>query len=420
MHLSSIVGMKKIVFTRDIAVGTRIITLWIDNTKNVLGSFDWVEYTGAELGIFEKNCDVFKEDFDDREFYLLTGRLPVEFDDIDLNIGRMIIDDTCKRDELLIEYDLRRWGESTFTRIFEGYINQENYIYNPSAKNVQVEFAPKSDVLNKSACFIGGAWNNLLGASYVWADNPIVHVQTLVEDIYKIIDPDIVVEFEQNWTFKVEIVPGPIIVEKDFSLLYVRLRGLFTDIYDNPNTYDTYMKVLKALAFDLGCFTGLVSQKKAVFKIYLDRIATPQTVPTINILKDKYVRKIVDNEIKLLTLSATELVSASAGTATGLPQDEIVLNIYANVYRISYGADWYTVGYIKNPIIAYDVKEEFLLSYWSRYYLIPAISFKDESEFIGTTISIFDDVTVEGVTYRVLELTRDFEKDQTKIIGRPI
>jgi len=420
MHISLLAGKRKIVFTRDIAVGTRKITLWVDNTKNILGSFDWEDYTGAELGIYEKNCDVFKEDFDDREFLLLTGKLSVEFDDIELNIGRMIIDTTCKRDELLLEYDLKRWGESTFTRIFEGYLNQENYIYNPFTKNVQVEFAPKSDLLNKSACFISGVWNNLLGASYVWADNPIVHVQTLIEDIYKIIDPDIVVEFEQNWTYKVEIVPGPIIVEKDFTELYVRLRGLFTDIYGYPNTYITYMQVLKAIAFDLGCFTGLISQKIAVFKIYLDRTTTPQTVSTVDIIKDKYERKIVQNEIKLLTLYATDMVNATAGTPTGLEQDEITLNIYSGVYRISYLGDWYSVSYMKNPILSYLVNEEFKLSYWERYYLIPEISFKDESEFLGTTFTIFDDITIEGITYRVLELTRDYNNDKTSIVGRPI
>jgi len=112
--------------------------------------------------------------------------------------------------------------------------------------------------------------------TYTWLD-PLeilalgsIYITSLIQKIYQYLDPAITVEISQDWSFKgqewtdTENPPdwqeyiSPVV---GFESLMIESSEFFGN-----SAYPTLGDVLKQLAFDFGCHTGMLSNKKAFFR----------------------------------------------------------------------------------------------------------------------------------------------------------
>ncbi|MBX2975424.1 MAG: hypothetical protein KF721_04770 [Ignavibacteriaceae bacterium] len=393
---------------------TRKIILSIDATYMILGSFSWVDYSNDEFGIEVISDDIFKTDINDREFWIILSTFKIEIFDKYNYLGRILNAPNCKLNSVTLEYQRKDNGTTDYYTYFSGFWDHKVFMFDETKNLFTMEFSPQSEKLNYSPTHIGETFNNLLGDYYDWNSNQYVLVKTLITDLYKIIDPDISVEFTHDWTWKAEVSPPPRSFEVNFDNLYVRYRGLFQTLDGegySPNGYKTYMKVLKALAFDLGCVTGMISQKRAIFKV-LHPITSYRQVTVNSESRKQLIFKRPYQKLNYLVLRADNTLYGESGTDTGIEEEKLEIFVYQNVYRIFAEGNYYTVGYIKSSEYSYKYKYDFLADYWGEYYLSRQTVRRDELILPRTDILIRD-CLVLGDKYFITELVQNLTKEES-------
>lgn len=117
---------------------------------------------------------------------------------------------------------------------------------------------------------------NTTTGAYTWHDpldilgDDSIYITDLVEAIYKYLDPAITIDIFQDWTFRGQQWANSenppdweeyISDDLPFTAVWVRPTYFFQN-----SEYPTLGDVLKQLAFDFGCHTGMLTNKKAFFR----------------------------------------------------------------------------------------------------------------------------------------------------------
>jgi len=443
---SQIVGMFVIAFPEASYPSGRIrITINIDTTQNAAGGpYSWVNYSAATLELRDVDSNKISWDFDDRENMMLLGQLECKIYDYQDNLGRMLTHPGLIKANTTIKFEYKKTG-GAWTTEFEGIIDDESISNPPHSKIVSFSFSPNTEKLNDSATHIGSTRNNLLGTAY---DDPnyVPALTKVIEDIYKIINPNITVTFFQNWTFKSTVKDnlGTVLgtPETNFSGLTCNFNNLFNTfrtvngqrIYDQPlSEIQTYMMMLKALARSLGCFTGMLSQDQAYFGLFMSFLNDSSEYTTISekqIKKNGYKKIISERLIKYLTLPIIGNAAATpveVGTNTGLDNDKLDLPIFNSVYGqtylgtgflngvYDYGSYEKYISEIKSPGIAYMPYEQFLAKYWGSYFLRPEVKRRDRITFSGVDSPVNKKHSYNGIVYQWLSIRKDYKKNETII-----
>jgi hypothetical protein len=424
MILESVTGKFKIVFpVLNIPTGQYKVTLWVTTT----GSGSFVEYDARDLGIWIAEHPKIKWLFDDREFFLLHGNLRLIFGDQEKNLHRMITHNnlTCS-----VDFEYKKTG-SGFVKEFNGFINYQDRKHRKYKKFVEVSFLPRSKVLNETATFINGSFNNVMNYAFS-PDNPAnyhpVKVKDFITDLYKIINPNITVDFFQNWNFKTHHVDSP---EYTFDDLYMFYELAFINIHTSaepaePNIYNTYMKVLKALAKILGCFTGLISEDRAYFGMFMSFVNdSSEYVEVSDFEIDDFSESTPERQIKYGYLSGPRSDwwgnrLPTFGYPTGLKEDEIELNVITPGFILNYNGTYVSVQYVKSPGIDYCDPKEHITRYWASYYLRPEIVHRDQISFRKIDFDVSNKIAFDGTVYLWLELEKDYGKRITTAKVLPI
>lgn len=155
---------------------------------------------------------------------------------------------------------------------FEGNIVESDTIYDEVTNVLSIRAATIQGTLYDVKLFD----LDTTTGEYTWLDplslleQDSVYIVDLIESIYKYMDATIGVEISQDWTFRGQQWANSenppdweeyISSDLPFTAIFVKPQMFFRSP-DYPSLGD----VLKQLAWDFGCFTGMLTNKKAYFK----------------------------------------------------------------------------------------------------------------------------------------------------------
>lgn len=157
---------------------------------------------------------------------------------------------------------------------FEGYMIMSQVTWEDGLNTLQASFAPRSNDLNSCMLWDDSTALNPLG----YSPGDIILVQTLIEDIFKYIDPATSTEFWHDWVFRGS--------QYDSTPVLQHTTGQLDELYVNVNPYffeqgyTNLGDVLRGLALELGSYAGWQSSKKAFFrKLFAVQSNSPVTLP---------------------------------------------------------------------------------------------------------------------------------------------
>lgn|GEM_PF-3118360 len=151
---------------------------------------------------------------------------------------------------------------------FSSYMVADDMQYNFDNHTFKAGFISDLDIINKIKVYDNDTALNPLGLNngldyvnkprdYGWYS-----VTWLITEIYKKVSPNINVIFNSTWQFWGWDNAMPPIGDIKFEELYVNSGPLF---FDNTKSITSLGDVLKELASDFGCFTGLLNKDTAFF-----------------------------------------------------------------------------------------------------------------------------------------------------------
>jgi hypothetical protein len=168
---------------------------------------------------------------------------------------------------------------------FLGHAIEDSIDYNDATCICDLVFAPKTDLINKRMVYDeDGLPLNPFG----YTQDTVVSILDILLDIYKLVNPSLTyptgLQIIQDWEFQGRRNPTTICYLNNIT--FVNLMQSVNELFF-VNTYGilTCGDVLKKLAIDWCCFTGLISDEKAFFrKLFL---YDPANVQSVNVLSRK-------------------------------------------------------------------------------------------------------------------------------------
>lgn len=231
--------------------------------------------TPEDEGIFINDPGSTEEEFDFEKLMLAVG----------FYSPTLIVPDGCAFEQLIYENDNAEknsevivdimWdGEIVYENEFTGTIVMNTIDHDPDTQYLRFEAAPDTDILNRRMLYDledPPAATNPLGysvpgpSSEHWAK-----LKQIILDCYKLVNPDLVdgdLDFFQDWTWCGYYVDneGDKIMEYDITSeeIQISTTPLF---FDQSYGLSSVGDVLRKLAIDFCCLTGMTSNKKPFFK----------------------------------------------------------------------------------------------------------------------------------------------------------
>lgn len=297
-------------------------------------------YNASDLDIYITDLGSLEHEYNLEDFFVSPP-----FYDLKLSVpensdfARLLYDKTTpfsladKRAEVKLEI---MYEYSTEWEIeFLGYFIEEEIEYDPDTTMFSVTCAPKTDIINRKMLvdLSGGAINPFEYPSDFGGHTYMGRLGRILNDAYKSVDPEVNVQTIHNWLFRglwnenytasgdgdfllfpFDLGEPPVspTVREDiqFAELYQDIRKMF----HNP-TITTLGDLLRKLAIDWGCFTGMLNTKNAFFKSLFD------TNGLYELDDETYYNRKLKYQLPLLSHVRYELPNSTVhelGTFTGL------------------------------------------------------------------------------------------------------
>lgn len=244
------------------------------------------------LGIIINNIGFLEHDYDFEKFFAVPGEYNF----------KLIVPETSEIYKMMFTYDDPEFGQFEKTPAvrleikynqtndwedeFLGNVLLEDVSYNARTQILDLVASPETDKINKQMIY---NINNepLNPFNYEVPDSNrtfFYRIEKIILDIFKKMNPDITLDIKHNWNFKAEwnqnydhnndylIFPNSLGTPPSEPLTYSDF--IFTELFQDirPLFFDTSYglnslgDILRKLAIDWGCFTGLITRDKAFFK----------------------------------------------------------------------------------------------------------------------------------------------------------
>ena len=291
-------------------------------------------------------------DFDNH--FLMPNEYAFEVADLDGELSDLLYDGALAgkvRKEFFVKVEIKYSGTSIYKTEFSGY--NANDLLDNDVLNLTHYFTalPKTNILNETYLFSKEWRSDLFDAdplrSITWPNNPLnldfykqgtsarwnwIYLKEktgekgLINEIFKLINPAIAVDFVQNWIFYGNDWPAysyPNNQKYDITFADLILDGNWVGGVFSSNMLSQVESVgdlLKLLAFEFGCMAGITTQDKAFFKqmFYFD----PDNVQTLGVLTDQgYRKKYKFGKLDFVELNSTFLKQDTNQANRYVPQN---------------------------------------------------------------------------------------------------
>ena len=272
-----------------------------------------ITYLASAHGLQIKKYGTISMEYDFDEFFMVPAEYEFEVADFNGEFNSLLYDGILAEKvtkEFYVKVEIKYSSNAIYEEEFSGYNEVDVIEYAPLTKIHSFTILPNTKALNESFIFpvtydpaqwrtdkLETAPNNPLniginriGDAYKWDWVPIYE---LIERIFQVINPDISIQFIQNWLFFGKLPVPPNSEKNDISFMDLKLDGNWIGtIFAEPkfNGIDTIGDILKVLAFEFGSMAIVKNQNEAYFKqmFYFDE-NNLQELGTI--LDDGYQKK---------------------------------------------------------------------------------------------------------------------------------
>jgi hypothetical protein len=243
---------------------------------------------------------------------------------------------------------------------FQGKIIEDSISYNDAYLRLEFTAATDMDIINQAMLY------NLDNSPVdPFKYNPALKyaVWGILEDIFKLASPDIsysggTLEIHHGWDFRGQNRTTPYDWVSDFKLtdLFLDVTPLF---YDSSRGISTVGDLLRKMALDFCCFTGLVSANRAVFRqlFYYDSADLQELGTVINRTKG-YQYGLLDYVKSTVKAGSTTLVYEE-GTFTKVKnrymEREVLAYFWHNTNQYGYAESGTTVEASKDGEAWYNI-----------------------------------------------------------------
>jgi hypothetical protein len=299
-----------------------------------------------------------------------------------------------------------------------GYVQEDGIDCDTGALTCAIKADPNTQILNIKKLYVDdpkpGEDQNINPFGYADSNYP---VSRILEDIFKLVNPSISypenIEIYQDWLFYGKTWNNIISQDITFQQLLVPAYPLF---FDPGKGMSTVGDVLRKLAIDWCCFTGMVHSNRAFFKkLYSYGVSGTQTLGRVSNRRHRFMFNLVD--YVEITTDASATFKYWLGTDTKLEGRSIRRNAFSGFYNAGESGNE-SIGPASNVnaqigseiFTVYQAKETALFSgaFKSNGALICEFWYNNRSDVKKNRIDVLD---VEGVGYDFL---KDFEDDGYK------
>lgn len=275
-----------------------------------------------------------KLDYDFDENYLVPAEFNFGVADINGEFAALLYDGALAQyveKEFYCKVEIKYKNAGSYVTEFSGYNVLDALQYDQFYKKHNFTIIPKTKLLNETFLFQKGYNATAFDASYsytypanplslVFSGNPIAWnwkyltkdsggVTGLIQDIFRLINPSIVIDVQQNWKFwgydggtpEIPTYQSSVITFQDLIADGNWIGSVFAE---NKNSQvHSVGDLLKDLAFSFGCMAGVVSQDKAFFRQMFYDDGAPQTMGTL--LKGSHKKKYKYNKVDYVDINST-------------------------------------------------------------------------------------------------------------------
>jgi len=380
--------------------------------------------TADELGLIMLDVPSKKYDWDDREFWFGIGNCTLEVYDPTEILEEAIrdINFDYEKSSITITY------KSDNSIYYKGYFDSDKY--SKDYKNVlKLEFNPLTEKLARTPVQINGVWNNVV-SSLGYAKDSSANLTEYITDVLKtILEPSLTVNFYCDWEFYHAGFEEWLSFEE---LTINRLRWLFQNASTDERYYYTnsYKDVINNFCRTFGFVVFFESFNKISFVQYLNYNINDVISPDERINVIDFKRSKNNSQIKLLKINSHSLVLYPSGAppfivpAFTLTYGEIT-GLDNDILEINYILNWasfrgFSMGKIRNKITLEEYNyDEFILQYYSRYYLSHYIQIEDDLTVSGLFPQPNQKLEFRNFLYFPLSIEYNLTENTTKIKGRP-
>ena len=298
---------------------------------------DNVTYLASARNLILKKRGTIGMSYDFDNNFLMPNEYAFEVADLDGELSDLLYDGALAgkvRKEFFTKVEIKYAGTFSYVTEFSGYNVNDLLDYDVLNKTHYFTALPKTNILNETYLYSKEWKAEFFDAapdrSSSWPNNPLDLVfskvgnaaiwdwiylkektgqKGLINEIFKLINPSITVDFVQNWTFYGSDSPeysAPNNEKTDLAFADLILDGNWVGgVFGSSmqQQIESVGDLLRQLAFEFGCIAGVTTQDKAFFKqmFYFDE----SNVQTLGELTDNGYRK----KYKFSRINFAEIIS---------------------------------------------------------------------------------------------------------------
>lgn len=272
-------------------------------------------------------------EYDVNEFWLVPDTMNFEFYDEDLALyNRFFLNDLYQKRPVVNFQTETAIGSGVYETQHQGRVVFDTVDFQAAKKIISMTGAASTDVLNETLLYNDdGSARNPLGYTAPaippypqHADPPaagypfFVNLKELIHDIFKLINPDIELEFKVNKKYmgvNKRTPGGGLVTQTNIAAEDIQVLTYYY-FFNRNSGLSTVAEVLKELAFTFGCVAGLESNDKAFFRQFFQSGADTDNV-TSQVLNAQTQLKIYPIRYVLITEGRVHYIDPYPNTESG-------------------------------------------------------------------------------------------------------
>lgn len=218
------------------------------------------DYSFSEKGIRIKNSGKLSWKYDLEDLLIVPGSYRCELYDYYGYLDSLVFGNDLVDKRYIIELYV-----SSALKFSGKVIEEGGNDYDSGNKTLLISAACDLDVINNTKLYDGTTETNPLS----YTNDTWYYLTEVIHDIYKLANSEISFEFNQNWTYRLKReATGGAPDLRVYDGIAEELKIKSTDLFFNSSSELTSLfDILRTLAIDFGCLTGMISGDKAFYSM---------------------------------------------------------------------------------------------------------------------------------------------------------
>ncbi|MCK6606013.1 MAG: hypothetical protein HUU43_10495 [Ignavibacteriaceae bacterium] len=390
-----------------------------------------VNYLGDDLNITDPSAygvrllstGTVDESYELDEFTLVSGEFSFTLYDYQGLIRNYLFSDEWWVLEKTgrVTYEIN--ADGTWRTEFDGYIQPESVLANIRNPIIEITAGPRTDILNNTALWDGETPLNPLG----YMEELYYPINDVITDIYNYVLTSPELKIYQEWAFHAVRNPeDPATIVSDISFDQIHLSA--EDYFFNPNyKFMSFGELLKSLAFELGCFTGVINNKAYFRQLFATQENLILPLDNHLVIDGDYLYQDIAAFVKITDRFQLNYLNGNYTPISSQKIDKSICwyindvsptQLYGTWYYYKDGTTgWLPVYGVNTPVL--NTNPRYLASYLSDYYWKYRGDYKNskviELQLAGTDYKMEYDYLWKGFKLHPYSIQKNFKANKTTV-----